>query len=227
MHWFFDPEFTQQSTQLTKDESKHLAALRIQVGEVIVVTDGKGQSFTCEIRDSRSGNLTVLESRKHEKPALSIHLVQALAKGGRDEMAVQAAVELGVTGITPWEGENSIANWRGKEEKGQQRWKQIAISAMKQSQQAYLPEVKPLAKQLEPFGVGIVLEPGATTPISDAPVAVDYTVVVGPEGGFSKRELEDLRAAGFGHYRLGESVLRTSSAGPAAISALWTLRGSW
>lgn len=227
MHWFYDPTFTQRSTELTKDEGKHLAALRIQPGEQIVVTDGKGQSYTCEIQDPKLGNLSVLASKEHEKPAISIHLVQALAKGGRDELAVQAAVELGVSSITPWEGANSIANWRGKEEKGAQRWQQIAISAMKQSQQAFLPEVRPLTKSLEPIGVGIVLEPSTNTPISSAPASAEYTVVVGPEGGFTRGELEELNRAGFGHYRLGESVLRTSSAGPAAISALWTLRGSW
>jgi 16S rRNA (uracil1498-N3)-methyltransferase len=227
MHWFYDPTFTQRSTELTKDEGKHLAALRIQPGEEIVVTDGRGQSFTCEVEDPRSGNLTVTAAQGHEKPAISIHLVQALAKGGRDEMAVQAAVELGVASITPWEGANSVANWRGKEEKGLQRWQQIAISAMKQSQQAYLPEVRPLSSNPELLGEGIALEPSSLTPLSQAPAATEYTVVVGPEGGFTQKELEELKVAGFGHYRLGHSVLRTSSAGPAAISALLTLRGSW
>ncbi|MEL0316968.1 MAG: RsmE family RNA methyltransferase, partial [Aquiluna sp.] len=91
----------------------------------------------------------------------------------------------------------------------------------------YLPEVRPLSRNPELLGEGIALEPNSLTPLSQAPAATEYTVVVGPEGGFTQKELEALKVAGFGHYRLGHSVLRTSSAGPAAISALLTLRGSW
>jgi 16S rRNA (uracil1498-N3)-methyltransferase len=159
-----------------------------------------------------------------------IHLVQALAKGDRDELAVQAAVELGISSVTPWQAENSISNWSGKEKKGQERWRQIVISALKQSQQAFLPGVHELAKthQLSPRGTGVLLRPDAGVALSDLDTEVgEFTVVVGPEGGISPAEIEALEANGFVSYRLGASVLRTSTAGPAAIAAIQALSGAW
>jgi 16S rRNA (uracil1498-N3)-methyltransferase len=157
-------------------------------------------------------------------------LIQALAKSDRDEMALQAACELGVSSVTPWESSRSIVKWDGKAEKNQERWQQIAVSAMKQSQQAWLPQVNPLAKtkQLRPFGIGLVLVPGADKALSDAvPGASEVTLVVGPEGGLSESEVELLTSQGFTPVRLGQSVLRTSTAGPAAIAALQFALGNW
>ena len=227
MHWFYTPGFSEQSSQISSDELKHFSSLRIRSGEKVTLTDGLGSSYLCEVVGPKAGSVKILETHKHPAPEIKIHLVQALAKGGRDEMALQMSIELGASSVTPWEAENSIANWRGKEEKSRERWQQIAISAMKQSQQAFLPVVSPLTLDPQPLGHGVLLDLEAEATISSIPGAAEYTVVVGPEGGITAQEREKLIESGFTPYRIGPSVLRTSSAGPAAISALWTLRGTW
>ena len=227
MHWFYEPTFSSESNQISSEELKHFSSLRIRPGEQVTLTDGRGTSYLCEVLDPNSGSIQILETHKHKAPETKIHLVQALAKGGRDEMALQMAIELGASSVTPWEASNSISNWRGKEEKSRERWQQIAISAMKQSQQAFLPVVAPLTFDPKPFGHGVLLDLEAEATISSIPEATEYTVVVGPEGGITSREREKLIDSGFTPYRIGPTVLRTSSAGPAAISALWTLRGTW
>ncbi len=230
MHWFYDPGFIQSSTTIAKSELEHFKSLRIRNLEEISVTDGKGNVYVCQVLEPKTGELKVLSMQQQQRSFPSIHLVQALAKGDRDEQAVQASVELGVSSITPWQSELAIVNWSGKEEKSRLRWQEIAISAMKQSQQTFLPEVSALTttKALRPRGFGIILDPRAALSITDLPVDVEeLTIVVGPEGGISAAELEQLSGAGFEPRRLGDSILRTSTAGPAAIAAILTKLQIW
>jgi len=230
VHWFYDSTFAEDSTRIRSEEIQHFKSLRIRVGEEIVVTDGLGNAHQCEAIDPAKGEVRVESSRQHDLPEVKIQLIQAIAKGDRDEMAVQAAVELGCGSVVAWQAEHSISRWDGKEQKSLERWRQIAASAMKQSQQAYLPEVQgPLGSlDLKPNGHGILLLPEADRPLREAGLqATEYSVVVGPEGGISKTEISQLTAAGFIAYRLGDSVMRTSTAGPAAIAAIKTLRGLW
>ncbi len=230
MHWFYDPGFIQSSTTIAKSELEHFKSLRIRNLEEISVTDGKGNVYVCQVLEPKTGELKVLSMQQQQRSFPSIHLVQALAKGDRDEQAVQASVELGVSSITPWQSELAIVNWSGKEEKSRLRWQEIAVSAMKQSQQTFLPEVSALSttKALRPRGFGIILDPRAALLITDLPVdAKELTIVVGPEGGISAAELEQLSGAGFEPRRLGDSILRTSTAGPAAIAAILTKLQIW
>lgn len=230
MHWFFDPAIAPESKQVAKSELQHFASLRIRRNDEIVITNGQGLALIFQVSDPKSGGLIFVRELPVKRSELSIHLVQALAKGDRDEMALQAAVELGVRSVTPWQADNSISNWNGKEEKGVERWRQIAISATKQSQQSYLPEILPLSKtsELNPMGKGILLRPDAERALSDLGFdGTEFTVVVGPEGGISAAEIELLEASGFISCRLGSSVLRTSTAGPAAIAAIQALSGAW
>ena len=230
MHLFYDPEFIDSSNAITKSELEHFKSLRIRPFEEISVTDGKGKVYVCQVLEPKTGELKVLSTQQHERRFPPIHLIQALAKGDRDEQAVQASVELGVTSITPWQSELSIVNWSNKEEKGRLRWQEIAISAMKQSQQGFLAEVNSVAttKNLKPKGLGIVLDPRASASITDIPAGThELTIVVGPEGGISAAELDQLAAAGFEPKRMGNSILRTSTAGPAAIAAILTKLQIW
>ena len=230
MHWFYDPEISSTSEKVTKSEVQHFASLRIRTGDEIVITNGQGLALVFEVADPKSGALISHREIPVKASLPVIHLVQALAKGDRDELAVQAAVELGISSVTPWQAENSISNWSGKEKKGQERWRQIVIAALKQSQQAFLPGVHEVAKthQLSPRGTGVLLRPDAGVALSDLDTEVgEFTVVVGPEGGISPAEIEALEAIGFVSYRLGASVLRTSTAGPTAIAAIQALSGAW
>lgn len=228
MHWFYDPQISSASKAVAKSELVHFRSLRIQPGEQVAISSGSGYGFTAKVVDPGQGTLQILEELEPQ-PRPKIHLFQAIAKGGRDEMALQACVELGVASATAFEAERSIANWKGKSDKGVERWEQIAVSAMKQSQQLWLPEIHYASSigDLVPRGLGISLDPRAPIGITQVPSAQEYSIVVGPEGGFSERELGELRNQGFEGYRLGRSVLRTSTAGVVATAALQLISGEF
>lgn len=230
MHWFFDPSFTSDSLGLRAEEVQHFKSLRIRAGEDIAVTDGEGAVYFCKTIDPAEGRVSVETTQMRERPKIKIQLIQAIAKGDRDELAIQASIELGCSSIVAWQAEHSISKWDGKEQKNLDRWRLIAIAAMKQSQQAHLPEVSgPMAtKELTPRGHGVLLLPDAKESLSQMDMsAAKYSIVVGPEGGVHDTEIDQLIGAGFTPYRLGDSVLRTSTAGPAAIAAIKTLRSLW
>lgn len=228
MHWLYDPELTANSNQLPDVEAKHAKALRLLEGEPVVITNGSGLCVEAVFGEGRSYSVT--RTFELQPPKTKFHLVQALAKSDRDEMALQAACELGVSSVTPWESARSIVKWDGKEQRNLDRWRQIAISAMKQSQQAYLPQIEALAKtkDLKPSGLGLILVPGAEKTLRESiSEQSEVTLVVGPEGGLSPTEISQLEAQGFLAVRLGSSVLRTSTAGPAAIAAMQFFLGNW
>jgi len=161
-------------------------------------------------------------------------LAQALAKGDRDELAVQAATELGVDAVIPWSAGRSISRWEGaKVQKGVDRWIAVTREASKQSMRPWLPDVLDLVstKQLARLTTEtrmLVLEPTASARLTDLELdGRDLVVVVGPEGGLSPDEVDALAAAGAEPVRLGDEVLRTSTAGPAAIAVLNAKLGRW
>jgi 16S rRNA (uracil1498-N3)-methyltransferase len=170
----------------------------------------------------------------HEpEPRPALWLAQALAKGDRDELAIQAATELGVAGVIPWAAERSVTRWEGsKVARNQQRWHTIVREATKQAIRSRVPEVASLTTtaQLAALpGLVIVLEPTADAPLTavDLAGAERVTLVVGPEGGVAPRERERLADAGAVLARLGAEVLRTSTAGPAALAVLNARLARW
>ena len=228
MHFFFDPDITESSTQIQKDELTHFRSLRINPGEQIGISSGKGFGFLATVTDPQSGQISVGE-RLTESTVSQIHLVQAIAKGGRDELALQACTELGIASATAFQAERSVSRWDLKVQKNLERWEQIAISAIKQSQQLRLPAVSfaPGVSDLRPEGIGLVLDPRATRQLGEAEIGSTYTVVVGPEGGLSESEVAKLVSNGFQTVKLGDSVLRTSTAGAAAIACLKLMSGEF
>jgi 16S rRNA (uracil1498-N3)-methyltransferase len=226
MHWFYEPDFGLVQT-LSQETKRHLTSLRVSAAEEFVVTDGKGSSWQVQ---ADSGDVISAEQLQVAAlPAVGFTLVQALAKSDRDELALQASVELGATEIVPWQAGRSIVRWDAKAERNRERWQAIAVESMKQSQRPWLAEVLPLAttKQLKPKGIGLVLDPRASLTLNQVPAAEHYTVVVGPEGGISSEEIDALVANGFSTVRLGHGVLRASTAGPAAIAAIQLLHGEF
>ncbi|HKH09318.1 MAG TPA: 16S rRNA (uracil(1498)-N(3))-methyltransferase [Agromyces sp.] len=222
---------------LDGDEARHAVTVaRVRTGERLAIGDGRGRIVRGSVTatEPRRLELEVDEVHVEEAPVPRITLVQALAKGDRDELAVQAATELGVDRIVPWSAARSVSRWEGpKADKGRARWASIVREAVKQSIRARLPEVDPVATtgQLASRFEGermLLLEPSATTPLrgirSDGR---DLVLVVGPEGGIDPGELERLEDAGAERVRLGSSVLRTSTAGPAAIAVLSATLGRW
>lgn len=222
---------------LTGQEARHAVTVsRIGVGEQLTIGNGAGLVVTGTVvaADHAELVLEVEHAREHPRRDPALFLVQALAKADRDELAVQAATELGVDGVVPWQASRSISRWEGsKVAKGRDRWVSIVREASKQSLRPWIPDVIDLVstKQLAALASGarmLVLEPTASEPLTAITSdGRDLLVVVGPEGGVSPQELDLLVAAGAQPVRLGPEVLRTSTAGPAAIAVLNGVLGRW
>jgi 16S rRNA (uracil1498-N3)-methyltransferase len=236
-------------------EARHAVTVgRTRIGEQLAIGNGGGLIATGAVVVADATELVIevetVELTPRGSPA--IWLAQALAKGDRDELAIQAATELGVDGVIPWAASRSVSRWEGaKVGKGHERWSAIVREASKQSVRAWLPEVGALAgtKQLAALASTaqvIVLDPLASdslsqfaptfarTDISDSQASTrdaqqprDVVLVVGPEGGIAPHELELLYSAGATGARLGDTILRTSTAGPAAIAVLNAKLGRW
>lgn len=222
---------------LTGAEAKHAAVVRrLRVGEAVTVGDGAGVwlAGTAEEVSPARVDVRIAERVEHPAPTPRIVLVQALAKGDRDELAVQAACELGVDEIVPWQASRSVSRWEGpKAVKGRERWATIVREAAKQAHRAWLPDVvapvstTQLAERAREQRV-LLLDPTAPVRLSEIePDDRDLVLVVGPEGGISEEELRRLTEAGAERVLLGDTVLRTSTAGPAAIAVLSVALGRW
>jgi len=223
---------------ITGAEAHHAAVVRrVRVGEEVTVGDGAGVWLRGVIAESAPKRVVVSVTARAMRDAVSPRLVlaQALAKGDRDELAVQAATELGVDEIVPWQASRSISRWSGdKAAKGVARWQSIVREAAKQAHRAWVPTVSAPAgtRQLAERAGGarvLVLEPTATLPLSAVPLEgqTELVLVVGPEGGLSPEEIVELTDAGSIAVRLGDTVLRTSTAGPAAIAVVSARLGRW
>lgn len=225
------------TVELAGAEARHAVTVsRTRAGETLTVGNGRGLVVRGEVTAAEPQHvaITARAVERVERPDPAVVLVQALAKGGRDELAVQTATELGVDAIVPWAAERSIVRWSGdKRSKGRQRWTAVAREASKQAMRPWLPEVHEVqdaAGLAERAGdaLVLVLDPLAPRPLSGIRFdRRDIVLVVGPEGGISGPEFERLSGAGAQRVRLGSTVLRTSSAGPAAIAVLNVALGRW
>lgn len=224
------------TVQVTGDEARHaITVARLRAGERVAVGDGAGLVVQGTVAATDGGVLSVVADavQRDPRPSPELWLAQALAKGDRDELAVQAATELGAAGVIPWAAERSVSRWEGaKVGRGRERWASIVREASKQAIRSHVPEVAELATttQLTALpGLVLVLEPTASAPLTTVPLdgAARITLVVGPEGGVAPRELAALESAGAVLVRLGPEVLRTSTAGPAALAVLNARLGRW
>ena len=220
------------------DEGRHAARVRrIGVGEVVLVGDGAGTVLECSVSAVRLDGLTLDVKARRSVPAPDPRLVvvQALPKGERAELAVEVLTELGADAIVPWAASRSVTRWDGpRGQKALERWRRTAREAVKQSRRAWAPLVQELASTADVCALlgaaaGLVLHEGAATPLAcvDVPPRGDVVVVVGPEGGIAAEELAAFAAAGAVAVRLGDPVLRTSTAGAAALAVLSARLGRW
>ena len=224
---------------LTGAEAHHASAVRrVRVDEAVTLGDGRGVWLSGVVTDATPKHVDVRITERDERPAPSPRfvLVQALAKGDRDELAVQAATELGVDAIVPWQAARSVSRWDAKVEKGLARWRTIVREAAKQAHRPWIPEVEGVARTsdlvtLAGSALVLVLEPSASTRLTEVAAEAsdgrDVVLIVGPEGGIAPEELSALQDAGARLVRLGDTVLRTSTAGAAALSVLSAAHGRW
>ena len=164
--------------------------------------------------------------------------MQGIAKGDRGELAVQAMTEIGVDEILPWAASRSVTQWRGERGgKAREKWAATAREAAKQARRAWLPVVggepdcstKQVAARLTGAAAAFVLHEEATERLTTAQLPADgeIVLVVGPEGGISDAERVAFEQAGATTVRLGREVLRTSTAGVAALSVLSARLNRW
>lgn len=222
--------------ELGGSEGKHAASVRrIRAGEAIQLTDGNGLRVRGEVSEvlPKSLIVEVKDVSRDSAPENQITLIQALAKGDRDELAIQAATELGVMGVIPWQAERSISRWdAAKATKGQSRWQLICDEAAKQSLRTQFPKVDKamntdsLISAFSQFDRIVVLDPTAGKGLATLGAFIGaLAIVVGPEGGIADEELSRFEQAGAIRVHLGESILRTSTAGVVAIAAMQALTG--
>ncbi|MEU2154257.1 16S rRNA (uracil(1498)-N(3))-methyltransferase [Streptomyces sp. NPDC019396] len=221
-------------------EGRHAVSVRrLRVGEEIVVTDGQGTGgygTVAAVEGKDRLEVSVTEVRTEAEPAPRITVVQALPKGDRGELAVETMTETGVDAVVPWSAARCITQWKGERgAKALAKWRATAREAGKQSRRLRFPEVaeaattRQVAALLAGADFAAVLHEEGAEPLATAelPVSGHIVLVVGPEGGVSPEELATFAEVGAKPYRLGRSVLRTSTAGTAASALLLGRTGRW
>jgi 16S rRNA (uracil1498-N3)-methyltransferase len=224
---------------LSGDEGHHAARVkRMRAGEELLVSDGRGGLLHCRVTKviADALHLAVLSRQQVPPPDPRLVVVQALAKGERAELAVETLTELGVDEIVPWAAARSITQWRGaRGDKALQRWRRTAREASKQSRRAWIPDVAAAVDRagamarLRAATLALVLHEDADSPLTQIPLPTtgEIAIVVGPEGGITPEESDAFETAGAVLVRLGAPVLRTSTAGSAALAALSARLGRW
>lgn len=232
---FFLDDLSGDELTLDGPEGRHAAVVRrIAPGERIRLTDGHGSYAEGPVAAASKAGVTVAVDNRGAVPAPSPRLVvvQALPKGERAESAVEMLTEVGADVIVPWNAERS--QFRGNPERSAKtlaKWRAWAFEASKQSRRTWFAEVAPIATTAEVArlvtgaALPVVLHEEAKTPLAslDVPTDGDIVIVVGPEGGISPAELTTFDVE---PVRLGDTVLRTSTAGVAAAAALLA-RSRW
>ncbi|MFJ5829808.1 16S rRNA (uracil(1498)-N(3))-methyltransferase [Streptomyces sp. NPDC093089] len=224
-------------------EGRHAVSVkRLNPGEGVVLTDGRGRWADCVVvaaegKDRLTVEFSSVSEDPEEEPRITV--VQALPKGDRGELAVETMTETGVDAIVPWAASRCITQWKGDRGlKALAKWRSTAREAGKQSRRTRFPEVadlmstKQVAALLAGADFAAVLHedrdhPSGALATAGLPEKGSIVLVVGPEGGVSPDELAAFEAAGAKPYRLGRSVLRTSTAGTAATALVLGRTGRW
>ncbi|MGO1182053.1 MAG: 16S rRNA (uracil(1498)-N(3))-methyltransferase [Micrococcaceae bacterium] len=227
-------------------ESSHaVKAMRLQVGEPVVVADGRGEYARGEVADASTSamGVTIHERGRTAEPHPRIVLVQALAKGDRDLLGIQTATEVGVDAVIPWQAQRSVVRLKSdKIDKTLAKWSSSLATAAKQARRTRVPELRePLngtdvVRLVGPGAIVLVLDENAADSVATALDGIDdarlsasddLVLVVGPEGGISNAELTALVEAGAHPVRMGDHVMRSSTAGPVAVALVQQLLSRW
>jgi 16S rRNA (uracil1498-N3)-methyltransferase len=227
MHRFFVAQ--DQIPVISGSDVHHIKnVLRMKAGDPLELLDGTGQIYSAKISEIKKDKVICdLVSSKHEEKELKVKvtLAQCLPKAKKMDLVVQKCTELGVHEIIPALSERSIS----KAEK-QERWKKIAREAAEQSGRSTIPEILPLTKFEEVLKIkekfDLALIPWELEKeTSLKKVLTNYQtnrllILIGPEGGFSRSEIELARSAGFIPVSLGPAILRTETAGMAMLAMI-------
>lgn len=224
-------------------EGRHAVSVkRLRAGETVTLTDSLGSWCEAVVTGAEGKDRLLVDAgpvHVEQPEAPRITVVQALPKGDRGELAVETMTETGVDAIVPWSASRCITQWRGDRGlKALGKWRATAREAGKQSRRVRFPVVedaattKEVAALLAGADFAAVLHedrdaPSGALASAELPDSGDIVLVVGPEGGVSPEELAVFEEAGARPFRLGRSVLRTSTAGTAAVALLLGRTGRW
>ena len=225
--------------ELPEPVARHaVRVLRLAPGASLVLFDGRGGEYTARIerieRDRVHVELGAWRDVEREAP-LSVTLVQALQAGDKMDFTIQKAVELGIREIVPVDSRRSVMRLAGERAaKRVAHWQGVAASACEQCGRNQVPMVAPLeklenwlARPVRPGTLRLMLAPDATATLSALAPATDIQLLIGAEGGLDPAEMAAAYQAGFQAVRLGPRVLRTETAGLAALAALQMLWGDF
>ncbi len=213
--------------------SHHLKVLRFPKGQNITLFNGDGANYNAQVLQVKKNCVVkILEkTQNHCESKLDLTLAQAVAKGEKMDFLVQKAVELGVNKIIPIFSERCVVRLNGEKlQKRLNHWQKIIIAACEQSGRSVVPNLE-LVMSFEELinsdcGNGFVLHHRAKKSLLEMPTFKQTTIIIGPEGGLSKIEINRANKAGYRSISLGARVLRTETATLAAIANMQLLWGS-
>ena len=222
-------------------ELTHLMkVLRLRAGDFVTVFDNSGweHEAVIETLTSERGELKIVESHHTgREPSVPITLALGLTKGEKLDWTIEKATELGVTTIIPLSSTFTVPKLdREKIQKRAERWRKIAVSAAKQCGRSRIPEVRSLCSfenfLSDPWPETLKLifwenetEQSVGELFQKCREAKNLLLAIGPEGGFSKREVELASAQGFQSVHMGRRILRAETAALAALTLVQFLWG--
>ncbi len=220
--------------QLDKASSNHLIkVLRLKNDFTFTLFNGNGLEYIArlDINGKKISAHIESSSKPDNESKLKIHLIQGISKGDRMDFTIQKAVELGVTSITPVITERTVVNLKNdRQQKKMVHWQAIIISACEQSgrniiptlnQICYLPELieSPLNN------LQLLLDPLSDRSLQSVKPEQNIHLLIGPEGGLTKAEIDKAKTEHFTGVKLGPRILRTETAALAAITSVQLLWG--
>lgn len=222
------------AVSITGEDAKHISVvLRLRPGERVALCDGEGTDFTAVIEGASNGDVKLrIESAEPSKtePRVAVTLFQGLPKAGKLEAIIEKSVELGVSAVVPFAAHRSVVRIGAKDyEAKRRRLERVAYEAAKQSRRGRVPTVDTLVTlgrvDWSRYDAVIVpYEEEKTLSMKAALHALGsierIALVIGPEGGFEPEEIDLLSENGATVVTLGERILRTETAGPAALAMI-------
>lgn len=237
-HFFVTPaQIEPEYAVITGPDVNHIRnVLRMKLGEQVEIRDGISKNYICELEEISAGQVRarILSVNKDnmELPA-QLYLFQGLPKSDKMELIIQKAVELGVYQVIPVATSRAVVKLdKKKEESKGKRWKAIAESAAKQSGRMMIPQVTSVMSFKEAIAYAAAFDMNlipyelakgmAETKriLAKVKSGMKVGIFIGPEGGFDTREVEQAMAADVHPITLGRRILRTETAGMAALSIL-------
>lgn len=219
---------------LDSDNANHIAnVLRAKIGDQIIVGDGEGMDYTCEIEDISKNEVRakIIDiTSSGAEPNIKLTLFQALPKSDKMELVIQKCIEIGADSIVPVATEHCVVSLKGKEDKKISRWNKIAEAAAKQCGRGKIPRVEPVlsfneaiekSKELDCAIIPYEKEDKNTLKsFCNSFNGKSIGIFIGPEGGFSRAEIDRAIENNVVPVTLGKRILRTETAGLVACAIL-------